>query len=118
MIQSGFLSYTYSNNLAATYALTLSDDDIRAALLALQSLSPTFKTLLNDLIQTRAKWMLLRFFPEVNELYQLTLHVFEQRLANPRFALHDIAAVYGKTVDQEKIIPFSREILLAVQNGQ
>jgi len=118
MIQSGFLSYTYSNNLAAKYALTLSDDDILTALTALQWMSPTFETLRNDLVQTRAKRMLLRFFPEVNELYQLTLHIFEQRLANPRLALEDIAAVYGKDIWLDTAITISREILLAIQNGQ
>ncbi|MEI7918731.1 MAG: hypothetical protein WCH65_00510 [bacterium] len=62
----------------------------------------------------RAKLAIARFFPDAQELISFVGETFINRVANGK-AIGDIADVYGKAVDEQKIFSVA-QTLLAQQN--
>ena len=90
----GYISLFSTNNLGAKYAFTLDDKTLLAAFPGTSS---------DDLILLRAKLAIARFFSNAQELLNFIANTFTQRLTNGE-AIGDIADVYGKTVDEAKIL--------------
>jgi len=55
------------------------------------------------LLLLRAKLAIARFFPESQQLVQFIATTFTQRLSDGS-AISDIADVYGKTIDEAKVM--------------
>lgn len=84
----------YSNNLWAKYGFGLSDEE----------LTPFVWTKSKDeLNYLRAQLAAARFLPNSNELVNMIAQIFSSRVSNGK-AVWDIADVYGKTIDEAKII--------------
>ena len=84
----------YSNNLWAKYGFGLSDEE----------LTPFVWTKSKDeLNYLRAQLAAARFLPNSNELVNMIAQIFNSRVSNGK-AVWDIADVYGKIVDEAKII--------------
>jgi hypothetical protein len=84
----------YSNNLWAKYGFGLSDEE----------LTPFVWTKSKDeLNYLRAQLAAARFLPNSNELVNMIAQIFNSRILNGK-AVWDIADVYGKIVDEAKII--------------
>ena len=84
----------YSNNLWAKYGFGLSDEE----------LTPFVWTKSKDeLNYLRAQLAAARFLPNSNELVNMIAQIFNSRVSNGK-AVWDIADVYGKTIDEAKII--------------
>ena len=90
-----YISLFSTNNLWAKYAFTVSD----------QTLENTFGPMDADaLLLLRAKISIARFFPnESQKLIDFIANTFTQRLNNWD-AIGDIADVYGKTIDETKVL--------------
>lgn len=92
--KDGYISLFSTNNLGAKYAFTVSD----------AALQTTFGTMDADaLILLRAKLAIARFFPESQQLVTFIADTFTQRLSDGS-AIGDIADVYGKTIDEGKVM--------------
>ena len=92
--KDGYIKLFSTNNLGAKYAFTVSD----------QTLVNTFGPMsADDLILIRAKIAIARFFPEAQELLTFIADTFTQRVSNGE-AIGDIADIYGKTIDEGKIL--------------
>ncbi|MEI8091070.1 MAG: hypothetical protein WCG98_02205 [bacterium] len=92
--KDGYIKLFSTNNLGAKYAFTVSD----------QTLVNTFGPMsADDLILIRAKIAIARFFPESQELLTFIADTFTQRVSNGE-AIGDIADIYGKTIDEGKIL--------------
>jgi hypothetical protein len=90
----GYISLFSTNNLGAKYAFTLDDQTLLSAFPG---------TISDDLVLLRAKLAIARFFPNQQELLSFIADTFAKRLLNGE-AVGDIADVYGKTVDETKIL--------------
>ncbi|MCX6822574.1 MAG: hypothetical protein NTX91_01065 [candidate division SR1 bacterium] len=93
--KDGYISLFSTNNLGAKYAFTMSD----------QALETAFGPMDADaLLLLRAKITIARFFPnESQKLIEFIANTFTQRLNNGD-AIGDIADVYGKTIDESKVM--------------
>jgi len=90
-----YINLFSTNNLWAKYAFTVSD----------QTLENTFGPMDADaLLLLRAKLSIARFFPnESQKLIDFIANTFTQRLSNWD-AIGDIADVYGKTINETKVL--------------
>jgi len=90
---AGYISLFWSNNLGAKYAFTISDEAIKAKFGAMSY---------DEMIFFRAKLSIARFFSDAQELVNFIGETFTQRVKDGK-AIGDIADVYGKTIDEEKV---------------
>ncbi|HRU50281.1 MAG TPA: hypothetical protein P5155_02135 [Candidatus Absconditabacterales bacterium] len=94
LVDQGYGKLFYSNNLGAKYGFGLSDEE----------LTPFVGTKSKDeLNYLRAQLAAARFLPNSNELVNMIAQIFNSRVSNGK-AVGDIADVYGKTIDEAKII--------------
>lgn len=93
LLQDGYISLFNSNNLGAKYAFGLDEQYLKSKI---WNLTP------DQMIITRARLAIARFFPNAQELITLIATIFTDRIQNGE-AISDIADVYGKKVDVEKI---------------
>jgi hypothetical protein len=92
--KDGYISLFSTNNLGAKYAFSVSDAALQA----------TFGTMDADaLVLLRAKLAIARFFPESQQLVTFIADTFTKRLSDGS-AISDIADVYGKTIDETKVL--------------
>ena len=99
--KDGYISLFSTNNLGTKYAFTLDDQTLEKVF---GQMSP------DDLILLRAKLSIPRFFPESQQLVTFIADTFTQRLANG-LAIGDIAEVYGKTIDENKVLQVAATLL-------
>jgi len=90
-----------TNNLGAKYAFSLDDSVFIQKFGALSS---------DELVFLRAKLSIARFFSDAQELLNFIAEIFTQRVANGE-AIGDIADIYGKVVDVEKIFQTANTVL-------
>ena len=64
----------------------------------------------DELVFLRAKIAIARFFPDAQELVSFIGETFANRISNGE-VIGDIADVYGKSVDQNKIFTTAQAIL-------
>jgi len=93
--QDGYIKLFSTNNLWAKYAFEVSDDQLRAGMW--QNMST------DQLSFVRAQLWVARFFPNSQQLMWFVANTFSQRMANGQ-ALGDIADVYGKIVNINKLL--------------
>lgn len=99
--KAGYIKLFSTNNLWAKYAFTLSDEAIQAKFGAMSA---------NELVFLRAKLAIARFFPDAQDLLNFIWETFANRISNGE-VISDIADVYGKTIDEAKIITVAQTIL-------
>jgi len=107
--KAGYVNLFNSNNLGAKYAFSLSDADISAGFGG--NLSE------DELVFTRAKLAIARFFPDSQTLIGFIANTFISRVANGQ-ALIDVADVYGKIVDEAKVMPLAQKWMAGASNPQ
>lgn len=64
----------------------------------------------DDLVFLRAKLAIARFFPDVQNLVNFIAETFTNRIDNGK-VIGDIADVYGKVVDENKIFTVAQSVL-------
>ena len=64
----------------------------------------------DDLVFLRAKLSVARFFPDSQTLLNFIGETFTNRIADGQ-VIGDIADVYGKVVDENKLFPIAAKIL-------
>lgn len=64
----------------------------------------------DDLVFLRAKLSIARFFPDAQDLINFIAETFTNRISDGQ-AIGDIADVYGKTIDEQKIAAAAKTIL-------
>lgn len=64
----------------------------------------------DELVFLRAKLSIARFFPDAQELLNFIAETFTSRVTDGQ-AVGDIADVYGKIVDEAKILTVAQAIL-------
>lgn len=112
LIEQGYVSLRYSNNLSAKYAYQLNKSDLLSFLTGqvgdpVAALRPYAE---RDMSQFRAKMALTRFFPDQYGNYaELTARIFMSRLQNGQ-AISDMADVFGKTIDIQKVTSYLERI--------
>ncbi len=84
----------YSNNLWAKYGLNLSDEELSSFVWARSK---------DELIYLRAQLIAARFLANSDDLVNIIAQIFNTRISNGQ-AIWDIADVYGKIVNETKII--------------
>jgi len=84
----------YSNNLWAKYGFELNDEELSSFL---------WEKSKNELTYIRAQLAAARFLENSNDLVNTIAQIFNARVSNGQ-AISDIADVYGKTIDEAKII--------------
>lgn len=99
--RAGYINLFSTNNLGAKYAFTLSDEDIQAKFGAMSE---------DELVFLRAKLSIARFFPDAQELLNFIGETFANRINNGE-VIGDIADVYGKSIDQEKVFITAQQVL-------
>lgn len=94
--QDGYLKLTYTNNIGAKYAFSLSDQELKQEF---GEMTP------EDIILLRAKLAVAKFFisQENQELIMHILSLFQQRMATPE-GLEDLANLLHKEIDGKKIM--------------
>lgn len=98
MVKNGYMKLIYSNNIWAKYAYSLDDE----------TLQQYFGQMDDDqLIFTRTKLAVARFFPDVNELVQFIAEIFSQRMMNGQ-AIWDLADIIWKEVDEAKLLSIAQ----------
>jgi len=96
-----YLNLISSNNLWAKYAFSLPDSAIKSA----------FPWYSDDEIRfVRAQLCVSRFFPNSAQLMNFIANTFSLRVRNG-LAIWDIADVYGKVVDEQKIASLAQQML-------
>jgi hypothetical protein len=100
--KGGYISLFSTNNLWAKYAFSLDDTTLKA------KFGNTISS--DDLIFLRAKLSVARFFPDAQDLIAFIGETFASRISNG-LAIGDIADVYGKIVDEAKIMNVAQAIL-------
>ena len=99
-----YISLFSTNNLGAKYAFSLSDETLIAKFGKMSA---------DELVFLRAKLAIARFFPDAQELLNFIGETFASRIPDGQ-VIGDIADVYGKTVDENKIFS-TAQIILAQQ---
>lgn len=101
LISEWYIELFNTNNIAAKYAFTLSDEDIISV----------FGWEKEDIPLMRTKLATARFWwDEGNAFLQKVLQVMIQRFANPQLGISDIADIFGKDVDVPKIAAIAQQI--------
>jgi hypothetical protein len=99
--KDGYVKLFNTNNLWAKYAFSIDDSVLRA----------TFGNVSDDeLLFIRAKLCVARFFPDANQLLWFVWNQFINRISDGK-ALWDIADVYGKDIDENKVSGIASEWL-------
>lgn len=97
-----------TNNLGAKYAFILDD----------ASLVNKFGPMTEDeLVFLRSKLAIARFFSDSQELLNFIGEVFTQRVGDGQ-AISDIADVYGKTIDERKVLDAANIIVAKQQTSE
>lgn len=96
--KAGYINLFNSNNLGAKYAFSLSDEAIGAGFGG--NLSA------DELVFVRAKLSIARFFPDAQQLIGFIANEFIKRVTDGQ-ALWDISDVYGKAIDENKVMPIA-----------
>lgn len=116
MIDDGYLTLLYTNNLAAKYVYSLSDEEILQTIQSLPDANARTRLetqFQSDPLLLRAKIAVLRFFPqEANDYMFLVGTLFQKRLANPQTGIADLADALGKQVRVAELA----QIIMAMQN--
>ncbi|MEI7562713.1 MAG: hypothetical protein WCJ39_03180 [bacterium] len=99
--KSGYISLFSTNNLGAKYAFSLDDQTLEASFGQLST---------DDLVLLRAKLSIARFFPDAQQLLNFISDTFLKRIASGK-ALGDIADIYGKPVNENKLLPIAVQLL-------
>ncbi len=99
--KAGYINLFSTNNLWAKYAFTLDDATLIAKFGAMSA---------DELVFLRAKLAIARFFPDAQELVTFIGETFANRISNWE-VIGDIADVYGKIVDQNKIFTAAQAVL-------
>ncbi|HRX64250.1 MAG TPA: hypothetical protein P5060_04050 [Candidatus Absconditabacterales bacterium] len=94
LIDEGYLDLFYSNNLGAKYAFSLSDEDLRSIFGSKDK---------EGLIYLRAQLAAARFMNNTDELINGIAQIFNYRVSNGQ-AIQDIADIYGKQIQEAKLI--------------
>ncbi|MCK9467403.1 MAG: hypothetical protein M0P94_03680 [Candidatus Absconditabacterales bacterium] len=94
LIDQGYGKLFYSNNLGAKYGFELNDEELSSFLGEKSK---------NELTYIRAQLAAARFLENSNDLVNTIAQIFNARVSNGQ-AISDIADVYGKTIDEAKII--------------
>ncbi len=106
MWYDGYLDLFSSNNLGAKYAFSLSDEKLMQAFAISNH---------DDLVFLRAKLGVARFFPDSEELISFIGNTLVERIANGQ-AVGDIADVFGKIIDEGKVLAATQQALNAQRN--
>lgn len=94
LVDEGYAKLFYSNNLWAKYAFELSNDE----------LSEIFSTnSVEELQLYRAQLASARFMTNADSLVNMIAQILSTRVSNGK-AIGDIADVFGKTIDEAKIV--------------
>jgi len=64
----------------------------------------------DDLVFLRAKLSIARFFPDAQQLLNFIGETFTSRISNGQ-VIGDIADVYGKDIDENKIFSVAQQVL-------
>ncbi len=99
--KAGYISLFSTNNLGAKYAFSIDDVTLEAKFGQMSA---------DELVFLRAKLAIARFFPDAQELLNFIGETFTKRVSNGD-VIGDIADVYGKTVDETKIITIAQAII-------
>lgn len=94
LIKNWYAELMYSNNIGATYAFTLTDEEMKSIFGDMSD---------DDLTYLRIQLADARYMDNANELINAIAQIFTARVANWQ-AISDIADVYGKIVDPAKIV--------------
>jgi hypothetical protein len=106
MRYDGYLDLFSTNNLWAKYAFLLSDEVLT------QAFGLTSR---DDLVFMRAKMGVARFFPDAQEIIGFIGNTFVQRIGNGQ-GVWDVADVFGKIVDEPKVLAAAQQVLAAQGN--
>lgn len=71
----------------------------------------------DELVFTRAKLSIARFFPDSQTLIGFIANTFISRVTNGQ-ALMDVADVYGKIVDETKVLPLAQKWMAGASTPQ
>lgn len=99
--QDWYIKLFNTNNLGAKYAFTLDDNAIIAGFGSWMTAE--------DLIFTRSKLAIARYFPDANQYINFIATTLSSRLENG-LAIWDIADIYGKTIDEAKLLATSQKL--------
>jgi len=106
--KDGYINLFSTNNLGAKYAFELSDNDLRK----------TFWNVSEDELSfIRAKLPIPRYFWDSQQLIDFIMNTFSQRVDDWK-AIGDIADVYWKTIDQEKLYKIAQSLISQQYNNQ
>lgn len=106
MKQEWFLDLINTNNLWTKYAFEIEDNVFRSVFW--QDLSN------EDLLLFRSKLSVARYFPDANDYINFIANIFIQRIENKE-AIWDIADVYGKLINEQKVKSAANNLLSAWQ---
>ncbi|HCB50987.1 TPA: hypothetical protein DEP21_00035 [Patescibacteria group bacterium] len=98
LTQEGYLKLFNTNNLGAKYAFTVSDEDIKVGFGVSSQ---------EDIIFTRTKLAIARYFQDATSYISFIGNTFINRIESGK-AIGDIADVYGKNIDEEKLFAISK----------
>ena len=98
--KAGYIWLFSTNNIGAKYAFSLDDATLEASFGQLSA---------DDLILLRAKLSIARFFPDAQQLLTFIATTFTQRITNGK-ALGDIADIYGKTIQEDKLLAIAQQL--------
>jgi len=101
-----FVRLLKTNNLGAKYAFSLSDDAFKSVFGEMDD---------SKLLFLRAQLSIARFFPNSQQLMWFIAETFSQRVQNGE-AVGDIADVYGKIIDEEKVSILAKNFLSKKSN--
>lgn len=99
--KAGYISLFSTNNLGAKYAFSLDDATLMAKFGNKSE---------DDLVFLRAKLSIARFFPDAQDLLNFIGETFTSRI-NDGKVIGDIADVYGKIVDENKVFTTAQTVL-------
>ncbi len=99
--KSGYLTLFSTNNLWAKYAFVLPDETLKKAFGITSD---------DDILLTKAKLSVARFFPDAQKYIQFIADTFVQRIQT-QDALGDIADVFGKPIREDVLKSLASNIL-------
>jgi len=94
LVDEWYSQLFYSNNLWAKYGFSLSDEEL---------ISIVGEKTKDELLYIRSKLAAARFMEDSNELVNTIAQILNSRVNNGK-AIWDIADIYGKIIDEAKVI--------------